>query len=194
MNKIKKMLFAVALAGFCMTQSASAVSLITSFGILSKANGQPLDDGSLLQLIASSDTVLDDNDLLIQAWGLDSATSGVPGADENFIQFNLGDSRNAVAGAGTGLLTGGMKLFLRWFDGPTVNPFVGVFRTDTPEFGAPWVIPGDNSATVTIALSTVGYGGTQLPDEVGRVIPEPTTGVLVGLSALGVAGMIRRRR
>lgn len=195
MNKIKKMMLAVVLVGVCAAQSASAVTLNTSFGILSKLNGDPLDDGSLLQLIASIDNVLDDGDLLIQQWGLDSSTSGMLGGDENSIQFNLGELRPAVGSPATGQLVGGLKLFLRWFDGPAGTPSTpfGVYRDDNPPLGAPWVIPGDNSATVMIALNTESYYGGPLPDEVGRVIPEPATGLLVGLSLLGVASLIRRR-
>jgi hypothetical protein len=198
MKKIQKSLFAFALAGLCLAHSASAVTLNTSFGVLSDSTGNPLADGSLLQLIASTDATIDGGDLLLAAWGLNSATSGVPGGDENSIGFNLGQSIPTLGG-GTASAQGGMLLFLRFFATPVESEQVGIFRTDTPEFGAPWVIPGDNSATVMIALATEGYGGT-LPDSAAStapatdVIPEPTTGVLVGLSLLSLAGLVRRRR
>jgi|GEM_PF-4772864 len=191
MNKIQKSLFAIALAGLGFAQVASAVTINTSFGILSDADGNPLADGSLLEVIASSNLVIGDlDDVLVATWGLDSATSGLPGADENALFFNLGDS-----GVNGGTLTAGLNLFLRYYATPAASVQVGLYRTDSPEFGSAWVIPASNSDLILIALSTVSYGGS-LPDMEAQTsaIPEPTTGVLVGLSLLGLVGFARRSR
>ncbi len=180
-------LFLVA-AGFLLTGPANAsVTLSSTFGILygDSSATDPLADGSLIQLIASTSgssfssptaaSFVSGDDQIVSSFSFDSSTTGFPGAMLDTIIFDL-----------TGGLATGNPLLLRWFPtlttssiAPGAGTLYGEFRTD--EFiddSIAWFIPADSS-TSNLNLLTGAVGGS-LPESAGAAsfvtaVPEPST-------------------
>ena len=90
------------------------------------------------------------------------------------------------------------ELKIEWMGAPQLRVDEFVIGPDYEQFSltgqAP---PGTTGATITYAISTFGAGQTfanvNIDDFDVRIIPEPATIALVGLAAVGLIGIRRRR-
>jgi hypothetical protein len=194
---MKKIFVSFLLLG-AATLSRATVTIDFTVGILNDVTGStPVADGSLIQLIGSSDNVfaaptpgafIGGNDVLLFSGSFDSSTSGGTTGAMLFSLSNI-------------TLTPGTNLLLRWF--PTLTGGSGSPGGLTPygEYGSltdgSWVSPA-NGSTVSINLLTVSAGGSTL-DSFGNAslstaaIPEPSTyAAIFGVMALGLVAYRRR--
>jgi hypothetical protein len=171
---MKRLFLILLLAACCATLHAS-VTIDLSAGQLLTSAGAPLADGSLIQLLASTDNSFTapsatsftggaGDDIVLASFALDSSTSGVSGDFEHIIQLTLSSGLNA-----------GDQLLLRWYpalttasSAPGSGTSYGQFRTDSVVDGSniAWVTPGDG-ATDSLVFSTSSQGGSQ-PDSAGE--------------------------
>lgn len=192
--------------------TANAAALIAiGAATLTLENGNPLPDGTLVQVVGSfSDSsfgnpapgsfVGDANDdVVLASFLLNSATFGSPGG---FVQdITLNYTAGAYAGR---TLVAGTPLLLRWWPSKNLSTIApqpldrfGEFRTDAIADGSSrgWTAPADG-ATESFNFLTVNTGGSQsnLAGRAGNVVPvpEPTSAVMLaaGLACFG----LRRRR
>jgi hypothetical protein len=156
---------------------AQAVTINLTAAILRDHNGVELADGSTLMVIASTGNSSFGNltspdqasatsftneadDRILARFALDSSIVGIPGAQQQAINFNLGDNG----------ITGGSPLIFVWYEGlneagnptaPGAGRRFGTFRAED------WVVPGDNSATIFLSFLTESGEGS-LPDAEGN--------------------------
>jgi hypothetical protein len=204
---MKKLLATVVLAGIASASAhAAAITLNLSAGQLSQPNGQPIPDGSLIQLVVSTqDASFSDptalsfvggsaDDVVVASFAMNSASGGAPGVFSRPIVLeynNLFDGKNIGAG---------MPIMLRFWPTLTTsatNPgaglgTVGQFRRDTVDDFSDinWTLPGAPSTRGLNAL-TATFGGNT-PSSALTATPEPTAGAMLALGALSFA--LRRRR
>lgn len=194
-SKMKKIVTFFAFAGVASAALAQ-VTLDIAFGVLSDVNGNVLPNGTLVQIIASTDTIFTDptetsfvgesaNDSIIFSGALNSATTGISGA----AVVSLANINYA-----------NQYITLRWFPGLSSGA-VAPGATTYGQYGyadnSSWVAPSAGG-TSALGFLTVGAGGSLL-DTSGRAvlsiaaIPEPSTYVLIAMG-LGLVGLAIRRR
>lgn len=197
---MKKVCTILALALAVAGANAQSISVNFDVGILANNLGSPIADGSLLQVIASSDATFADptdsafvggNDLLIYSLAFDSSTTGTPGIAS--FAMNIALSQFAVAG---------QNLMIRWYPTLSTQSSAPGFNTFYGEFSviqdSSWVAPSAGN-TIGLQLLTMSTGGGALADAVGYAskvtpVPEPATyAALIGALALGFVAYRRRQ-
>lgn len=207
-NALKRILGMV-IAGMVASSSASATQVIwTATGALAlDVNDNPVPAGSLVRI--GFFTI---NDATIAA-----NAANVPFLNANFVEFD-----SDVVGAGVGGFAGAWSVDSGQISDPTdifANKRITLWVLNAPTLGAAtqqgifsanladWIFPDDDAVVdnTAIDLSQVNIliVGSQGPSfsipDVGElptfrlaIIPEPTTGMLVGFALLGVACLHRR--
>jgi hypothetical protein len=203
----------ITLAGLLAIGSSAHAAALVAIGAatLTLENGNPLPDGTLIQVVGSfSDASFGgptpgsfvgetNDDVVLASFLLNSNTFGSLGG---FVQDI---SLNYAAGAYAGrTLVAGTPLLLRWWPSKNLSTIApqaldrfGEFRTDSVADGSSrgWTAPADG-ATESFNFLTENTGGSQ-PNLAGRAgnvvpVPEPTS------TAMLVAGLacfaLRRRR
>lgn len=177
---MKKIFATLTLCVVTTLVSAQSFTLSMDLGVLKDSSGNILNNQSLLQVIASPDAIFGDptdssflagNDVLLYAWGFDSATTGEPGVASFSFQVDL-----------TQFAVTGYNLAVRWFPTLTTSDIAPGFATFYGEYGfnqdATWVAPAQGN-TINLQLLTAALGGP-VADALGQAasqtpIPEPST-------------------
>ena len=202
----KILVLCCALAGTLPQSHAQTSTVDFNLGILSNASGDPLQDGSLLLIVGSSDNTFamptpssftggSLTDTILWQGGFDSSTTGVPGLMTFTHLQPINDS-----------VTAGTKLEVFWF--PTLSADAASPGASGVPFGhfgfsfvsgSSWSLPAAGNS-ITLSFLTESAGGDFF-DSDGRAnftvsaVPEPSAYAgLAGLSILGLALWSRRNR
>ena len=183
----------------CAVTAARATVIINfDVGVLANASGStPVADGSLIQIIASSDNVfaaptagafIGGNDVLLFSGSFDSSTTSVTGA----MSISLS---NLTLAQGTNLLA-------RWFPTLTTASLTPGAGTAYGQYGSltdvSWVSPADGTtANPQMLTSSSGFGSAANSNGYAiltvAAVPEPSTyAALFGAAALGLVAWRRR--
>lgn len=175
------------------------------------SSGNPLPDGALIQIIASTQDAtfnaptatafVSGDDVIIASFTVDSVSSGVAGGV--VAQLNIADYTTYSASFSVN-----DPLAVRWFPSLTTSSTVpgstsyGHFSSSSVLSGSDiaWLAPADAGGTYTLNLLSTDFSGetpvAQMRANLSTAgaIPEPSSfAALAGLAMLGVAGMRKRR-
>ncbi|HEY8903416.1 MAG TPA: hypothetical protein VIM48_06895 [Chthoniobacterales bacterium] len=207
---MKKALLAIAFAGLAVAQlRADTIKIDFSLGILSNSLGNPITDGSLIQIIAAptsstfaSPTATDflggsSDEYLVYSGAFDSTTTGISGAETFTANIDL--ATYPIAGD---------ALIVRWYPSLTTSSSAPGLTT-YGQFGYPnnpssldstntWIAPS-GGGSVSFSFLTTGAGGPY-PNSMGNAsltvsaVPEPSNYVvIIGISAVLIGLRYRRR-
>ncbi len=196
---------------------ALTMAPIASFGAIAinfsgvsflDSEGNPIPDGALVQIIASTtDAIFSDptpisfiegDDRVIASFAMDSTTSGVPGGAVVSLQI---PNYSTFEG-----FTPGDSLLVRWFPTLTIDSAApgattyGSYRTDLILDGSniAWIAPADAGGNFTLSVVSVDFGGSvtnaNLTANLVTAIPESSSfAALAGLMVVGAVATRRRR-
>lgn len=187
-TSLLSLIVAAGLMTSMQAQSLGSILMDFNIGVLRDSTGQPLRDGSLIQIIASPDVAFSQptsasflgqssNDILLWSTWLDSPTTGVSGAA--MISLPLIDLNTSPVANNF--------IVIRWFPTLTTNSSAPGFSTygeygygypidATPDNPA-WVV-GEAGSYISYEFQTTSYFGS-IPDSLGLAsksivpIPEP---------------------
>jgi hypothetical protein len=191
---------------------AAAITLNLSAGQLSLPDGQPIPDGSLVQLVVSTaDTSFTSpradatglsfvggslDDVVVASFAMNSASGGAPGVFSRPIILEYTQTFDGKT------IGAGMPLMLRWWPNLTTSSnnassdlsrTFGEFRRDTIDDFSDinWTLPGAPSTKGLNVLTPAFGGNTPAASLRATAVPEPTTGAML---LLGIASLALRRR
>lgn len=213
---IKKSLVAACCLLSVASVAKSAIVVEIDAGILRDATGtSTVPVGGLLQLIATpsgnaanfvaptSGSFVGGDNIVVATFAMNYVFQ--PGETDNKVTLTLQNTGPSSATT----FDQGDPLLLRWYPSlttastvPGLGTTYGQYRNAAGESGGiAWVTPADGSTNLTPAglnFNTLGAGGTN-PETAGFAtnivvaVPEPSTVFLLGIGAIGVFAMLRRR-
>jgi hypothetical protein len=203
-----------ALAVACLlagTQSQAGITINTDISVLVGTQGTPASGDTAIFIAAKGDGIVDPNDLIFASNPLLAETQW--SLDPNDIvldidPFTENELLTAAVNYDPSSLTGlniplGTPIYLVFYPGLTYTPTLtgpgqgqrfGIYRDNLADEGFGGTYIGFNSPQDGGTYDLFREGLNVTADYQTAVIPEPSTVVLVGLSALAIAGGLRRRK